>query len=284
MNIRIYQINPERDKNHVKFESQDSLLKLQGSYNIDSSIYDEVFNADIDGMDLESIYMRFNTVSHPLHRGHSLSISDVVVVGDGSPILAGRIRFYNSPTAYEECSYTDADAFLHAIKDAGEVGRTIEVDDLRGKNFPIVKPGAYFCSVIGFRNVEFDESLTHKPDNLMRVIYVEPHKPAYIAEVEDTLEGIQRAVGGGLFEPLYNDDGTVIVCNDEGKLIGMEGNRRIGSSSIIAGPFFVCGTAADSFRSLTEEEVVKYMDRFSQPEDISQDEVQRDIGITFYSW
>lgn len=283
MNIRIYQINSERDKNRVKFESQDSLMKYQGSYDIDSAIYDEVFNADIESMDLEAIYMRFNTVSHPLYRGHSMSISDVVVVGDGAPILAGKIRFYNSSTAYEECSYTDADTFLQAIKDAEEFGRTIEVDDLRGKNIPIVEPGAYFCNTVGFRNVEFDESLTHKPDNLMRVIYVEPHKPAYEAEIEHTLEGMQRAVSG-LIEPVYNDDGTVIVCNDEGKLIGMEGNRRIGGSSIIAGPFFICGTSADSFRSLTEKEVVKYMDRFAEPEDISQDEVKADTGITFYSW
>ena len=47
----------------------------------------------------------------------------------------------------------------------------------------------------------------------------------------------------------------VSFCNEEGKLIGMEGNRRIGDgSSIIAGPFFICGTTEEDFRGLTDNE------------------------------
>ena len=42
--------------------------------------------------------------------------------------------------------------------------------------------------------------------------------------------------------------------------MGMQGNRRIGDgSSIIAGPFFVCGDTGEDFRSLTDDEVDKYM-------------------------
>ena len=43
------------------------------------------------------------------------------------------------------------------------------------------------------------------------------------------------------------------------------------------------GDDGENFRSLTKSEVVKYMDRFKEPEDISLDEVEADIGITFYS-
>lgn len=43
------------------------------------------------------------------------------------------------------------------------------------------------------------------------------------------------------------------------------------------------GDDGENFRSLTESEVVKYMDRFKEIEDISQDEVESDMGITFYS-
>lgn len=46
--------------------------------------YQEVFNADIDETDLEAIYTRFNTNHHPLFRGHSLSVSDVVVTDNGA--------------------------------------------------------------------------------------------------------------------------------------------------------------------------------------------------------
>ncbi len=35
--------------------------------------------------------------------------------------------------------------------------------------------------------------------------------------------------------------------------------------------------------SLTKSEVTRYMDRFQNPEDIDQDEVESDMGITFYS-
>lgn len=71
------------------------------------------------------------------------------------------------------------------------------------------------------------------------------------------------------------------ICNEESKLIGMEGNRRIGDgSSIIAGPFFICGTTEEDFRGLTDNEVDLYMDRFKEPEQISQEEVNADTRCT----
>ena len=118
----------------------------------------------------------------------------------------------------------------------------------------------------------------------MRVVYVEPHKPAYEAEIQHTLEGEQRAVGG-LIEPIYNEDDTCLVGNEEAKLIGMEGNRHIGNgSAVMAGPFFVCGLTEDDFRSLTDEEVTKYMAEFANPEDISQSEVEADTGFIIYGY
>ena len=219
MRVQIYQINSERDKERQKF------FDLKEGTNPDPSIYDEVFDAEIDETDLEAIYARFNTDHHPLFRGHSLSVSDVVVM-DGK---------------------------------------------------------ANICQGVGFREVPFDVAQTQKPDNLMRVVYVEPNKPPYVAEIEDTLEGKQKAVQGYI-EPVYiENDGTCLIGNEEAKLIGMEGNRRIGPSSIIAGPFFVCGTTEEDFRGLTDEEVTKYMDRFKDPELISQDEVQSDMGFTIIS-
>lgn len=119
---------------------------------------------------------------------------------------------------------------------------------------------------------------------MLRVLMVEPHKVPYELQLRDTLPELQKAVGG-LIEVLYNGDGTLLVCNEEGKLIGMEGNRRIGDgSTIIAGPFFVCGDSGESFRSLTDEELSHYADRFAQPEDISPEEVQADTGFFFFSY
>lgn len=117
----------------------------------------------------------------------------------------------------------------------------------------------------------------------LKVVMVEPHKAPYVTEIEDELSALQRAVGGYI-EVVGNGDGTLIVCNEEGKLEGLEGNRRIhGGMSIIAGTFFVVGEDGENFRSLTESEVTRYMDRFKNPDDIGQDEVESDMGITFYS-
>lgn len=104
-----------------------------------------------------------------------------------------------------------------------------------------------------------------------------------IADVAHTLEAEQKAVGDGLIEPIDNDDGTCLVGNEESKLRGMDGNRRIGDgTSIMAGPFFVCGDSGETFRSLTDEEVTRYMARFAEPEDISPEEVEADMGFMIY--
>ena len=117
----------------------------------------------------------------------------------------------------------------------------------------------------------------------LTVVMVEPHKAPYVTKIDDELSALQKAVGGYI-EVVGNGDRTLIICNEEGKLQGLEGNRRIrDGSSIIAGTFFIVGEDGENFRSLTGSETVKYMDRFAEPEDISQDEVKTDMGITFYS-
>lgn len=148
----------------------------------------------------------------------------------------------------------------------------------------IVLDGEAYCSGWdGYFEVEFDQSQAQKPDNLLRVVYVEPNKPAKEAEILPDLDHLQQAVGG-LIECVYNGDGTIIVCNDEAKLLGMEGNRRLGGGSVIAGPFFVVGDAGENFRSLTDHETERYLQRFSQPEQISRRDVQADMGFVFYSF
>ncbi len=117
----------------------------------------------------------------------------------------------------------------------------------------------------------------------IKVVMVEPHKPAYVTEIEYTLESMQNTVGG-LIEPIYylDEPGVVMIGNEEAKIYNMEGNRRFGDR-IIAGPFFICGETeyGEDFCSLTDEQCDKYVKMFAVPEDISQDEVQNDTGYTF---
>ena len=119
---------------------------------------------------------------------------------------------------------------------------------------------------------------------MMKVVMVEPNKPAYITEIEHSLKGMKEAVGG-LIEPIYylDEPRVVMVGNEEAKLNGMEGNRRFGER-IVAGPFFICGEKMTEdgmdFCSLSDELCEKYVQKFAVPERISQDEVEQDIGFT----
>lgn len=225
MNIKIYQIDQQKDKNNVKFTGYDELPKYQQSAEIDASLYTEVFSGETESETLEGVYRDFNTKPQPLHRGHSLSVSDIVKTDDGT----------------------------------------------------------FYCDRVGFRKVEFDESKTYKPDNLLKIVYVEPNKPAIVAEIEPTLKAEQHAVLGRIQE-LPNDDDTVLIMNEEAKHEGLKGNRRIGEnvSAIIAGPFFIVGVSGSEFRSLNEQEIEKYMSRFKEPEEISDEEVREDTGIKFF--
>jgi hypothetical protein len=140
----------------------------------------------------------------------------------------------------------------------------------------------YYCDEIGFKKVDFDADKCADMSG-MRVVYVTPnHTPLDIRILSD-LRSLQNAVDG-LIEPIYSEpEGVVLVGNDESKLIGMKGNRRIGDgSSIIAGPFFVCGDSGEEFTSLTDEQAQAYMEKFAEPENISDEEVQADTGFTIH--
>ena len=77
--IKIFQINPEKDTNKVKFKSYKFIKEF------DFSIYDEVWSGNEPELEnynnlLEEIFKIFN-LHHPEDfHGHSLSVSDVVQI------------------------------------------------------------------------------------------------------------------------------------------------------------------------------------------------------------
>ena len=89
MKIRIYQISLERDSDKVAFMALDTLQKLQKTEGVNSSLYDRVYEADVDCFNLEDVFKLFN-LNHPADfTGHSLSVSDVVEVVDSGVVLLG---------------------------------------------------------------------------------------------------------------------------------------------------------------------------------------------------
>ena len=274
--VKIYQVDLDRDANNVAFRSLEETEITMGKNKIDASLYEEVFNADLDPMGLEEMFFRFNSVWHPLYRGRSMSVSDVVVIEqDGIPFPVGEIQgdsFYYR--------FTDLAEYNLKIEELRDRDIDFEAHDMVGLEIPSIESGAFFCDSFGFEKVQFDERQTHKPEELLRVVYVEPNRRPFEAEILNDLEHLQKAVDGYI-EPIYMDDGAVIVGNEEAKLRGMEGNRHIGGG-VLAGPFFVCGEEAGDFRSLTDAEADKYMKLFAEPEQISQQEIEADTGYTIF--
>ena len=116
----------------------------------------------------------------------------------------------------------------------------------------------------------------------IKVVMVEPLKCPTITTIHNDLESLQKAVGG-LFEFVDIEENVCILCNEEGKLIGLEGNRRL-NNDIIVGTFYVCGVNDDGeLISLTPAQIDKYLRHFWEPQTFTQDEINDTLIIKFFT-
>lgn len=215
MIARLYQIDPEKDTQRHAFLNHES---IDGK--IDAASYERVFDGEIPCTDLEEVYALFNINKPDGYVGHSMSVSDVVEIVDGTEK---------------------------------------------------VKPGFYFCDTFGFKGVDFDPELVTEKSPFITVVLVEPGKLARPAEIDPSLAGLQKIVGGCIEAYYPFEEEVCIVCNDEGKIIGLDLNRGICGedgelAEIIAGPFFICDCSGESFGSLSSEQVERYTKQFKYPE------------------
>ena len=105
----------------------------------------------------------------------------------------------------------------------------------------------------------------------MRVLMVEPGKVPYAKEIEPGLKSLQEQVGGEIQQVYPYDDLVALICNDEGKLAGLEFNRVLRDEDgkiydIVAGPFMVAGLGQNCLTSLSDELIDKYKNQFMHPE------------------
>lgn len=100
----------------------------------------------------------------------------------------------------------------------------------------------------------------------MKVLLIEPMKKPKITEIGNDLKSLQETVGGYIQAIYPYEDEVAIVCNEEGKLIGLPLNRMIEDYDIIAGTFFICGLGEDDFTSLSDELIEKYSELFECPQ------------------
>lgn len=165
-------------------------------------------------------------------------------------------------------------------------------DDFKGRSMSVsdivvisgsetLQAGAYFCDMIGFQPVDFREDLAsaqpQPSDDMLTVVLVQPGKKAEIAKIGRKLENLQGAVGGTIETYSVFSEPVTIVCNDDGKIIGLPLNRAVYDEDsgevldIIAGTFFVCGIGSSDFTSLTPAQQEKYLKLFRFPESFAID-------------
>ena len=105
----------------------------------------------------------------------------------------------------------------------------------------------------------------------IKVLAVEPMQEPYVKEIDAGLKSLQKEVGGTI-QALYPfEEEAAVICNDKGKINGMELNCALRDDNgrvydIIAGPFLICGLDGDRFGSLPDELISKFSEQFKQPE------------------
>ena len=89
----------------------------------------------------------------------------------------------------------------------------------------------------------------------IRVIVKKPGQPITLRWIEDELERYQAVVGGYVETvPLDGVPGIVLICNEEGKLRGLESNV-INGADVIVGPVIAARVSGEDFGSLTESDL-----------------------------
>lgn len=96
----------------------------------------------------------------------------------------------------------------------------------------------------------------------MKVLVVEPQKPCRVQEI-DSLTDMQQLVGGDIEAVYPFQEPVAVVCNADGKLLGLPMNRPLLDKDylpydIIRGTFFIAGLGQEDFISLTDEQIQRY--------------------------
>ena len=124
-------------------------------------------------------------------------------------------------------------------------------------------------------------------ENTISVLQVKPGEAPTMVMLENTLEALQDAVSietdeRGFIEILPVNSNVCLLCNEEGKLIGLPPNRRWGLD-ILCGVFYLTGqTEEGDLASLPEPAMQMCMKRFAEPEHIEDWEVDKALVMRFF--
>ena len=166
----------------------------------------------------------------------------------------------------------DAEQISDYLVDKGEFRQVIESEQVKEVQEP--EQPAEEQKATKEAEVMEESSRDHGEETVKQitVLVVEPGKAPYTKEIGDDWRAFQAEVGGA-FQIVYPGyDPVGLVCNDDGKLLGLPMNRGLRDDAgdlydVIAGTFFLVGLGGGGTTvSLTEEQIRKYEQRFHDPE------------------
>lgn len=81
------------------------------------------------------------------------------------------------------------------------------------KDAPDTEPGYYFCDSFGFKQIPFEPVQSQEASKIIKVVLLEPGKLARTADIDSSLEGMQRVVGGDIEAYYPFEEQVCVVCN-----------------------------------------------------------------------
>ena len=123
-------------------------------------------------------------------------------------------------------------------------------------------------------------------ETTVKAVKVEPGMSPCIIDLGTDLDSLQKAVSigagyQGLIEFVYLEDNVNILCNEEGKIIGLTPNRRLGDD-ILCGVFYVVAENEDGeLISLTSVQQEHYSRMFESIEHFDQAEIGNTVFVRF---
>lgn len=226
----VYQLKDGEEYRDFQFEPLDRLEAV--GKQVDSGNYELVYSAPYTEKDsLEGIYAKLNMDRPDNFHGHSLSVSDVVVLHQGGQ---------------DRAHYCDSFGFQ-------------DVTD-RWMREPVAE-----------NTLDAKAPDTQEAGNTLTVLVVEPQTLPYVKEIPAGLSALQEEVGGMIAATYPFQDRAALICNDESKLNGMEMNRALRDADgaiydIMCGNFLVVGLGEEDFTSLTPEQIKTYSELYQTPE------------------
>ncbi len=104
-------------------------------------------------------------------------------------------------------------------------------------------------------------------DRTIDVLIVEPGKNPCPSTIADNLETLQQIVGGPIEAGSYLPQRVMLICNGEGKNMGLPPNRPnpADSTDTICGTFLLCSFEGEHFASLTPAQQTQFQAYFALP-------------------